>query len=126
MTRLLLTDDGPIRIDRTFVTQARRRAQNEAWMWRYHTATARPGWQQQANCKGMPPDWFYGQPGSSEKPLAKVLQVCTHCPVRLDCGAALIVEENNNDQNAIHGVRAGMNAKTRENLYVKMTALGFR
>lgn len=126
MVRMLKTDDGLIRIDRTFVTQARRRAQHEAWMWRYHTATPRNGWRQHAACIGTDVNKFYGQPGSSAKPAQSILDMCADCPVRIDCGATLVREETNNDQNAIHGIRAGMAAKTRENLYIKMSALGFR
>lgn len=113
-------------IDRNFLTQARRRAQNEAWMWRFHTATPRDGWRRLAACRGVDTNVFYGQPGSSAKPAQHLLTMCITCPVRVDCGAAMVREEINNDQNSIHGIRAGMAAKTRENLYPKMTRLGFR
>lgn len=125
-SKLLKTDDGPIHIHRRFIIEARLRAQQEAWMWRFHTSTPRDGWQQHAACRGMKVDVFYGQPGSSAKPAQAVLDMCIECPVRLDCGATLVREEVNNDPNTIHGIRAGFAAKTRENLYPRMTALGFR
>lgn len=112
-------------IDRTFVSQARRRAQNEAWMWRYHSTDPRPGWHNYAACRGLGVDWFYGAEGTSEKTPATVLALCHKCRVRLDCGAALAREEDNNGL-TIHGVRAGMHARTREHLYVHLRRLGVR
>lgn len=115
-----------LNIDRTFVSQARRQAQHEAWMWRYHTATPRDGWRSQAACRGLDVGWFYGAEGDTVKPPSAVVALCQTCCVRLDCGAALVREESNNNSNAIHGVRAGMHAKTREHLYVHLRRLGLR
>lgn len=74
----------------------------------------------------MDPNWFYGDDGSTAKAPATVLTVCDNCPVRLDCGQACAHEEQAEDPNVVHGIRAGMNAQTRVSLYRHMTRLGVR
>jgi len=122
-----LTIDGQrLIIDRTFITQARRRAQNEAWAWRYESHTPRPGWQHYAQCKGVDPNLFYGGEGTSTKIPTAVNRICDGCPVRIDCGAQASIEEPTLDLNVIHGVRAGLAATTRLKMYVHLTRLGIR
>ena len=108
------------------VMQARARAQQEAWMWRYHTGTARDGWREHAACRGMSIDWFYSDLDKPQKPPAHVLAICTHCPVRVDCGRACVEEEHAVDPNSIHGMRAGMPAGTRWQWYKQMMKEGLR
>jgi len=113
-------------INRRYLTQARQRAQNEAWAWRYHSHTPQPGWQQHAACRGLDPNLFYSENNTTAKIPTAINRICDGCPVRVDCGAAASIEENVLDLNVIHGVRAGMAATTRANMYRLMTRHGIR
>ena len=125
-TKHLKTGDQRFNIDRNFITAARRRAQVEAWMWRYHTGDPRDGWREHAACRGIDIAWFYCDDDDPSKPPQKVLDVCAHCPVRLDCGKACAAEEQAVDPNVIHGTRAGMTARTRWKGYRLMIKRGLR
>lgn len=108
------------------ITEARQRAQQEAWMWRYHTGSPRDGWRDYAACRGVSIEWFYSDLDKPQKPPAHVIQMCDHCPVRVDCGRACVQEEEAIDPNSIHGMRAGMTATTRWQGYKQMAAIGLR
>ena len=122
----LILDGEPVVIDRTFITQARRRAQNEAWAWRYESHTPRNGWRQHAKCFGLDVNLFYGSEGTTTKIPSAVNRICDGCPVRTDCGAQASIEEPMLDLNVIHGVRAGLAATTRLKMYKHLTRLGIR
>lgn len=123
----LAVDNGEqLTINRRFILEARYRAQNEAWMWRYHSGTPRDGWRQHAACRGMDPNWWFTDEGSTAKAPQQLLTICHTCPVRLDCGRSAAHEEHTVDPNVIHGVRAGMSAQTRYRGYKRMLAAGIR
>jgi hypothetical protein len=126
MTTPPIHADQPIRINRRYINEARKRAQHEAWMWRYCTGTPRPNWHKQAACLGMHPDLFFADDTNKAKPPTHIIEICDQCPVRQDCGQACIQEETNTDINTIHGIRAGLSAQTRWKLYRKMNQLGLR
>lgn len=48
---------------------------------------ARPGWQDQAECRGVDPDLFFPERGASTR---ESKQICQDCPVRVECLAYAI------------------------------------
>ena len=122
----MTTDNSDFQINTRFIKEAKQRANNEAWMWRYLSGEPREGWREHAACRGIDTDWFYPDNRESKRPPQQVLDVCVHCPVRLDCGKQLVREESENNADSIHGVRAGMAARTREKLYTRMRRHGIR
>lgn len=67
----------------------------------------RPDWRERARCRGLAPSFFMG----NNTPRA--LQLCIGCPARLDCLAAALREEANQDRDLMYGVRGGLTAAER-------------
>jgi WhiB family redox-sensing transcriptional regulator len=68
-----------------------------------------------AACKGVEPETFYpldDRPGSPGVEAARA--ICLRCPVLLDC---LLDADATEDKRAVFGVRAGLAAEQRRQLY---------
>lgn len=66
-------------------------------------------WREDATCAGMPVDVFFPDPGDTRAE-RKAKEICTGCPVRMDC------LEWAQDVERRHGIFAGMTPKQRKYL----------
>src|SRR5690606_20049483 len=69
------------------------------------------GWQDNAACPGTDLDWF------ASRDQAACVAVCRACPVQVDCLLAAQEEETQTPKSWIAGVRGGLTAAERIDLY---------
>ena len=71
-------------------------------------------WQRQALCRDEDPDYWFADTGSQQRKYA--IKVCQNCPVKLDCLAAALDEEEGLTRQLRAGVRGGLIATQRYEL----------
>lgn len=94
----------------------------DAWM---PTAPTIPSeWTDEAKCKDQPTEFFFPETRGGPMPHTRA-QFCEGCPVRIQCGAAAIVEELivSSGGHYVYGIRGGMSPSVRIDI---MTALRAR
>lgn len=101
-----------------WIKQTKKHVWRESLALRYQIRHPKPGWWHHAACKGLDTNLFYQESGTGT---VYASEICHHCPVLLDCGAAAWEEESVNDY--AFGTRAGMPANARKNWYTHIRSV---